>query len=71
MKDEGLSEIIIEEMINPPSLDNLAKKVGLNIKKLNCDLLANSGRFNPVVHLDCHCGAKTFFDEDAQAFLPQ
>ncbi|WP_416677894.1 2Fe-2S iron-sulfur cluster-binding protein [Candidatus Pseudothioglobus sp. Uisw_016] len=40
-------------------------------KRLNCDLLATSGGFNPVVHLDCHCGAKTFFDEDSQAFLPQ
>ena len=40
-------------------------------KRLNCDLLASSGGFNPVVHLDCHCGAKTFFDEDSQAFLPQ
>ena len=40
-------------------------------KRLNCDLLASSGGFNPVVHLDCHCGAKTFFDDDSQAFLPQ
>ena len=39
-------------------------------KKINCDLLASSGGFNPVVHLDCHCGAKTFFDEGSQAFLP-
>jgi len=30
---------------------------------LNCDLLATSGGFNPVVHLDCHNGAKTYFDE--------
>ena len=38
---------------------------------LNCDLLATSGGFNPVVHLDCHNGAKTYFDEVSQSFLPQ
>ena len=30
-------EIIIEEMNNPPSLPDLAKEVGLNIKKLKTD----------------------------------
>tara|TARA_R110001583_G_scaffold114876_1_gene265322 strand:- start:29537 stop:30430 length:894 start_codon:yes stop_codon:yes gene_type:complete len=30
-------QIIIEEMNNPPSLNDLAKKVGLNIKKLKTD----------------------------------
>ncbi len=38
---------------------------------LKCDLLATSGGFNPVVHLDCHCGAKTFYNEVSQSFLPQ
>ena len=38
---------------------------------LSCDLLATSGGFNPVVHLDCHNGAKTYFDEVSQSFLPQ
>jgi sarcosine oxidase subunit alpha len=40
-------------------------------QQLKCDLLATSGGFNPVVHLDCHCGAKTFYDEVSQSFLPQ
>ena len=40
-------------------------------ESLSCDLLATSGGFNPVVHLDCHTGAKAAFDETAQAFLPQ
>jgi len=38
---------------------------------LSCDLVATSGGFNPVVHLDCHNGAKTYFDEVSQSFLPQ
>lgn len=36
-KIKRAKEIIIEEMTNPPSLENLAKKVGLNIKKLKTD----------------------------------
>jgi len=36
-KIKHAKEIIIEEMINPPSLDELAKQVGLNIKKLKTD----------------------------------
>ena len=38
---------------------------------ISCDLVATSGGFNPVVHLDCHNGAKTYFDEVSQSFLPQ
>ena len=38
---------------------------------LSCELVATSGGFNPVVHLDCHNGAKTYFDEVSQSFLPQ
>ena len=40
-------------------------------ESLSCDLLATSGGFNPVVHLDCHTGAKATFDEVSQAFFPQ
>ena len=40
-------------------------------ESLSCDLLATSGGFNPVVHLDCHTGAKATFEEVSQAFLPQ
>ena len=36
-KIKNAKEIIIEEMNNPPSLDELAKRVGLNIKKLKND----------------------------------
>ena len=40
-------------------------------ESLSCDLLATSAGFNPVVHLDCHTGAKATFNENSQAFLPQ
>ena len=36
-KIKHAKQIIIEEMNNPPSLNDLAKKVGLNIKKLKTD----------------------------------
>ena len=37
---------------------------------LNCDLLATSGGFNPVVHLDCHTGSKPVYNETYQTFMP-
>lgn len=37
---------------------------------IECDLLVTSGGFNPLVHLDCHTGAKPTFDKKMQAFLP-
>ena len=40
-------------------------------ESFSCDLLATSAGFNPVVHLDCHTGAKATFDEISQSFLPQ
>ena len=67
---KGIEISQVEMKAKPPKWESNWKLTGI-IKKLKCDLLATSGGFNPVVHLDCHCGAKTFFDEDAQAFLPQ
>jgi len=46
-------------------------RLNKDTQALECDLLAASGGFNPVVHLDCHCGGKTYFDEYSQSFLPQ
>jgi len=66
----GIDISQVEMKSKPPQWKSKWKLTG-DIKKLNCDLLATSGGFNPVVHLDCHCGAKTFFDDDSQAFLPQ
>ncbi len=37
---------------------------------VHCDVLATSGGFNPLVHLDCHTGSKPVFDRRFQAFMP-
>ncbi len=67
---KGVEISQVEMQSKPPQWQSKWRLTGPTIK-LNCDLLATSGGFNPVVHLDCHCGAKTFFDEHSQAFLPQ
>ena len=60
----------VEMQAKPPHWKSKWRITG-DTKTLNCDLLATSGGFNPVVHLDCHCGGKTFFDEKSQSFLAQ
>ncbi|WHS62434.1 sarcosine oxidase subunit alpha family protein [Pseudomonas sp. G2-4] len=37
---------------------------------LAADLLAVSGGWSPVVHLDCHTGAKPFWSDEHCAFMP-
>ncbi len=37
---------------------------------ISCDLLATSGGFSPLVHLDCHTGSKPVFSTGLQAFMP-
>lgn len=41
-----------------------------NIKVVDCDLIAVSGGWNPVVHLHSHAGGKTRFDPRIHAFVP-
>jgi len=37
---------------------------------LPCNLVALSGGFSPVVHLDCHTGSRPVFSGEFQAFMP-
>ncbi|HUF55819.1 MAG TPA: glycine cleavage T C-terminal barrel domain-containing protein, partial [Thermohalobaculum sp.] len=39
-------------------------------EKIDCDLVAMSGGWSPVVHLWSHCGGKLRWDEDAAMFRP-
>ena len=41
-----------------------------NVKSLGCDLLAVSGGWSPVVHLNAQSGAKPVWDEARAMFLP-
>lgn len=37
---------------------------------IDCDLVANSGGWSPVVHLHCHTGALPIWDDKTASFLP-
>jgi len=39
-------------------------------RTLPCDLLAVSGGFSPVIHLQCQAGGKAVWDDKCAAFLP-
>jgi sarcosine oxidase subunit alpha len=41
-----------------------------NVKSLGCDLLAVSGGWSPVVHLNAQSGAKPVWDDDKAMFQP-
>ena len=66
----GVEISSVENQAKPPQWKSKWRLAG-DTQTLNCDLLATSGGFNPVVHLDCHCGGKTYFDENSQSFLAQ
>jgi sarcosine oxidase subunit alpha len=42
----------------------------VNEEKVDCDFVAVSGGYNPVVHLWCHNGGKLKFDDLIQGFRP-
>ncbi|MDZ7904855.1 MAG: sarcosine oxidase subunit alpha family protein [Cypionkella sp.] len=43
---------------------------GAVLEKIDCDAVAMSGGFSPVVHLYSHCGGKVVWDEGAAMFRP-
>ncbi|MFT7556856.1 MAG: sarcosine oxidase subunit alpha, partial [Planctomycetota bacterium] len=47
-----------------------AKSVSGGEKTLNCDLLAMSGGWSPVVHLNAQSGARPVWDDEAAMFRP-
>mgnify|MGYP003322438713 FL=1 len=66
----GIEISKVEMQAKPPHWKS-EWRMSKDVQILSCDLLATSGGFNPVVHLDCHCGGKTYFDNNSQSFLPQ
>lgn len=52
------------------SLHNGKWTVDPAIETLDCDAVATSGGFSPLVHLDCHTGSMPAFDAAFQAFMP-
>ncbi len=59
--------------INSVRVMNLAadaSSVSGTAKSINCDLLAVSGGWSPVVHLSSQSGARAVWDDDLAMFLP-
>ena len=52
------------------AVNAVAVRSGGGREQIQCDFLAVSGGFNPVVHLACHRGAKPLWSEELSAFLP-
>ncbi|MEO4045607.1 sarcosine oxidase subunit alpha [Pseudomonas sp. CAU 1711] len=52
------------------AIDPLAMKVGSPGEWLDCDLVASSGGYSPVVHLASHLGGKPEWREELLAFVP-
>ncbi|MCB1491886.1 MAG: (2Fe-2S)-binding protein, partial [Rhodobiaceae bacterium] len=40
------------------------------VKTIDCDVVANSGGWNPAVHLFCHTGGKLGFNDALASFVP-
>jgi sarcosine oxidase subunit alpha len=52
------------------AIDSVAHKVKSNGERIDCDLIATSGGYSPVVHLASHLGGKPVWREDILAFVP-
>ncbi len=52
------------------SIDTFRHKVNAPGEWLDCDLIASSGGYSPVVHLASHLGGKPEWREDILAFVP-
>jgi sarcosine oxidase subunit alpha len=53
------------------SLEAVAVRLGERVEKVQADVLAMSGGWNPSVHLSCHMGGRPKWNERLVAFLPQ
>ena len=51
-------------------LDASGERIESTSSKLDCDLVAVSGGWNPVIDLHCHSGAKARYDRAKACFVP-
>lgn len=52
------------------SIDADGDRVTGNVQTLQCDTIATSGGWSPVVHLSCHTGSRPVWDDEAIGFVP-
>ena len=56
--------------VSVASIDAAGDRVTGNIQTLECDTVASSGGWSPVVHLSCHTGSRPVWRDDIIAFVP-
>ena len=58
-----VSAVVVQPLDSQGRLDGTPRT-------LDCDLVAVSGGFSPVIHLQCQAGSKPVWDDQLAAFLP-
>ncbi len=51
-------------------LDETGEKIIGQVQRFNCDTVASSGGWSPVIHLSCHTGSRPIWDDTVLGFLP-
>lgn len=51
-------------------IDETGKKVTGTVTPYECDTIATSGGWSPVVHLSCHSGSRPVWNDDIIGFVP-
>ncbi len=52
-------------------IDGEGKKIVGKVRVINCDLIASSGGWNPVIHLSSHTGNQPVWEESIGGFVPK
>ena len=55
--------------VSVQSISDTGALIGAAVR-VDCDLLAMSGGFSPVIHLNCQAGTKAVWDDATQSFVP-
>ncbi len=69
----GVINILGRQRVNAvevAKLDEVGEKIIGQVQTLNCDTVASSGGWSPVIHLSCHTGSRPIWDENILGFLP-
>ncbi len=51
-------------------IDTMGERVTGATRKLQCDIIASSGGYSPVVHLSAHLGGRPVWNEEKLGFMP-
>ncbi|OUR75439.1 hypothetical protein A9Q83_18675 [Alphaproteobacteria bacterium 46_93_T64] len=75
ISDPDLGEVpvirgaVITDVKGGKEITSVEYSAGKGSQRINCDFVAMSGGWNPIVHLACHRGKKPVWSEDIAAFV--